>query len=194
MSDQTTVVLRKASPADASAIANFYVESWGTTYRGLIPAPVLDGMRVLKQTLDWWTTLCHCQPGRGAVVAEDGAGEVFGFASFGAARQRQEPSCGEIYTLYLLADRQGRGIGSRLLLLAAQRMAASGYRSLAVWALSDNPACAFYERLGGVVADRRTITLGGVRLQGTCYLWPELQQSAIRLQPAPFGEETGRRS
>ncbi len=174
MSDQTTVVLRTASPADASAIAKVYIDSWGTTYRGLIPAPVLDGMRVLKQTMDWWAVLCRSEPGRGAVVAQDSGGGVFGFISFGVARQLQKDNCGEVYTLYLLASRQGRGIGSRLLAVAARRMAASGFRSLAIWALSDNPACAFYERLGGTVVDRRTVTLGGAKLEETCYLWPEI--------------------
>jgi GNAT superfamily N-acetyltransferase len=166
--------LRSASPADASAIAEVYIESWRSSYRGLIPEPVLDGMNALKQTSDWWGVLCRSEPGRGAVAAVDDAGRVFGFASFGPARQGQAGDCGEVYTLYLLAARQGRGSGRRLLAAAARRLRAAGFRSLAVWALADNPACAFYEHLGGVAGERRPITNGGTGLHEVCYLWPEL--------------------
>jgi GNAT superfamily N-acetyltransferase len=118
------------------------------------------------------------------VVAADGAGGVFGFASFGPARRGQAGACGEVYTLYLLAAQQGRGSGRRLLAAAAQRLQAAGFSSLAVWVLSDNLACAFYERLGGVAAERRSITLGGAELHETCYLWPELGPLTGRLLAA----------
>ena len=169
------VGLRRAGPADASAIAHVYVSSWRTTYRGLVPRPVLAALDELEQTGYWWKTLCESEPGRGAVVAESGA-RVVGFSAFGPAREDGFSRRGEIYTLYLLDACQRRGIGRRLLSASADDMAQAGFTSMCVWVLARNPAREFYEHLGGVELSSRDIGLGGRQLEEICYLWPDLRR------------------
>lgn len=169
--------LRRASPADASAVAHVYVNSWRTTYRGIIPGQALAALDELRQTGYWWKTLCESKRGCGAVVAE-GRSRVVGFSAFGPAREEGVSRRGEVYTLYLLDAYQGCGIGRRLLSASADDMAGAGYTSMCVWVLARNPAREFYERLGGVELSSRDIGVGGRRLEEICYLWPDLGRLA----------------
>ena len=167
--------LRRANPADASAIAHVYVSSWRTTYKGLIPRQVLAALDELKQTGYWWNALCESRRGCGAVVAEGGS-RVIGFSAFGPAREEGFSRRGEIYTLYLLDAYQRCGLGRRLLSASADDMAQAGFTSMCVWVLARNPAREFYEHLGGVELSSRDIGLGGRQLEEICYLWPDLRR------------------
>ena len=169
--------LRRASPADASAIAHVYVHSWRTTYRGLLPGRVLAALDELEQTGRWWRALCESRRGRGAVVAE-GDSRVVGFSAFGPAREDGFSRRGEVYALYLLDAHQRRGIGRRLLSASAGDMAAAGFTSMCVRVLARNPARKFYERLGGVELASRDVGVGGRRLEEVCYLWPDFRRLA----------------
>lgn len=177
MTGSTTFALRRATPADASAIAHVYVSSWRTTYKGLIPKQVLAALNELKQTGYWWKALCDSKPGCDAVVAEGESG-VFGFSAFGPARESGFTGRGEIYTLYLLDAYQRCGIGRRLLSASADGMTAGGFTSMCVWVLARNPAREFYEHLGGVELATRDIGVGGRSLEEVCFLWPDLRRLA----------------
>lgn len=175
MTARTTFALRRATPADASAVAHVYVSSWRSTYKGLIPGQVLAAMNEVKQTGYWWNALCDSKQGCGAVVAE-GQTRVIGFSAFGPAREDGFTGRGEIYTLYLLDAYQRCGLGRRLLAASAERMKQTGFSSMCVWVLARNPARAFYEHLGGVELSTRDIGVGGRRLEEVCYLWPDLHR------------------
>ena len=175
MTGSTTFALRRASPADASAIAHIYVSSWRSTYKGLIPGQVLAALNEVKQTGYWWSALCDSKPGCDADVAESASG-VIGFSAFGPAREEGYAGRGEIYTLYLLDAYQRCGVGRRLFSASAERMTADGFTSMCVWVLAGNPACEFYEHLGGVELTTRDIGLGGRSLEEICFLWPDLRR------------------
>ena len=81
---------------------------------------------------------------------------------------------GEISSIYLLAAWQRKGLGRRLLASAARHLAALSYESLAIWALEANHARAFYEAMGGALADQRQIRFAGAVLDEVCYRWPEI--------------------
>ena len=77
-------------------------------------------------------------------------------------------------SIYLLAAWQRKGLGRRLLASAARHLAALSYESLAIWALEANHARAFYEAMGGALADQRQIRFAGAVLDEVCYRWPEI--------------------
>jgi hypothetical protein len=56
----------------------------------------------------------------------------------------------------------------------AQALGERGFRSMVVWALKDNPACGFYERMGGTPAGEQDIAIAGVTLPEVAYGWREL--------------------
>ena len=56
-----------------------------------------------------------------------------------------------------------------------QRLLADGFNSMLLWVLEDNqPACRFYESLGGGQVGRKTITIGGADLVEVSYGWREI--------------------
>ena len=174
LSVTTDFRVRKASPLDASAIAHVYVASWRSSYVGLLPDAVLNGMSELRETLFWWTALCSPRSQAVTLVVEDPEGRIVGFLSAGAERAHGPARRAEVYTLYLLEDHQRRGFGSRLVRAAAERLADLGFTALMVWVLAGNPARAFYERLGAAPTAVRTIRMGGRAIQEVAYAWPDL--------------------
>jgi ribosomal protein S18 acetylase RimI-like enzyme len=127
-----TVRIRQASSADADAVADVFIASFGSLsflprlhthdeHRAFIAGVVLQQQDV--------------------VVAEEEDGSVAGFIAM---------AHGVVEHLYVHPDRQGRGIGSALLTEAKRRMA-GGFR---LWVFQQNEkARRFYERHGLVVVE-----------------------------------------
>jgi len=168
------VLIRDAQAGDASGIARVQVDSWQSTYPGLLPAAYLAGMSLKSTETRWRLALPDRAPGRGTVVAVDAAGDVVGFASFGAERQRLDGFQGEVYALYLQDDAKGQGIGRRLMAASAERMLEAGVRSAVVWCLSGNPTRWFYERLGGTHLAERPDRFAGQEIVEVAYGWRDL--------------------
>lgn len=171
-------VIREATAADAPAIARIHVESWRTTYRGIVPDDVLETLSMGRRERFWAETLRTTDSPEFVFVAEDDAGAVVGFAAGGPEREGDPRYTGELYAIYLLAGQQGKGIGRRLARAVAERLAAMGHDAMLVWVLAANPACRFYATLGGVPVREKTITLGGASLTEVAYGWADTR--AIR--------------
>lgn len=106
-------------------------------------------------------------------VAEDESG-VFGFISGGPIREEVEGYDAELHTIYLLRDRQGSGIGRRLLMTLVAELKVAGFRSMVVWVLEQNPAVRFYDKLGAIEISRRKVEIGGALLDDQVMGWPDL--------------------
>jgi ribosomal protein S18 acetylase RimI-like enzyme len=165
-------LVRPARLADAQAIARIEVETWRTTYAGMLPDRVLLGMSERRQTSSWASFLRH-RPDD-VRVAENAKGAVTGFGNCGAQRNNTVDYAGEIYTLYVTPDAQGEGGGRALLLALFSRLVAMGYGSALVWVVRANPARYFYERLGGAQVMHRPIPLGGQQVEAIAYGWRDL--------------------
>jgi GNAT superfamily N-acetyltransferase len=101
-------------------------------------------------------------------------GALVGFGHSGKIREAVETADAEIYSLYLLREAQGRGIGRALLKVTASVLQRQGFGSLALWVLERNRSRVFYERCGGRLANSRVIEIGGARLMEVAYWWPDL--------------------
>ncbi len=166
--------VRKASPVDASGIARVYVSSWRSTYGGLLPDAILNGMSEVRETLFWWTALCSQRSQTVTRVIEDQDGRIVGFISAGPERTGGVARRAEVYTLYLIDGYQRRGFGTKLMSAAAGSLHELGFGGLIVWVLAGNPARAFYERLGAQKVATRTIRMGGRAIQELAFAWPDL--------------------
>jgi len=165
--------LRPATPADAVGIARVYVRSWRETYRGLVPPATLTRMSEGSETPYWRRSLERA--GQSAFVATNGGGgEVVGFLTCGPDRSGGDRFTAEIYTLYLLPELTRRGLGRRLMALAAEQLMADGYKATRVWALRDNPSRGFYAALGGAPAGGKTVLVDNAPLAVVCYAWTDL--------------------
>jgi len=167
------VKLRTARQDDAPGIARVHVESWRSTYAGMLPEDYLLGLSVDQRAAFWKRLLTPHGDHAVVATAEDDA--VIGFGSCGPARADEQPSgggwSGEIYTLYLLSDWHGQGIGRRLFTCLMERLAARGLDRVLLWVVEANPTRFFYEAMGGRVIARRTEPFAGVMLDELAYGW-----------------------
>ncbi len=169
--------IRPAAPVDADAIARVYVESWRSTYAGLLPASVLLRRDAVARQSRWWRDAIGRGPADQAVrVAEHPAAGVVGVAGGGAARCGALGYRGEVYTLYLLDDHQGKGLGKRLFVDLCESLSRRHGRSVMVWVLDGNPARFFYRSLGGRFVARRAGRMGGARIEELAYGWDDVRE------------------
>ena len=162
--------IRRATEADAAAIARVHVESWRSTYRGLLPEGLLDSLSLERRTEMWQRILREEQPSPTVFVAEGEAG-VAGFASGGPERSGDAVYTGELYAVYLLAEAQGRGAGRQLVAAVARDLATAGHRAMLVWVLAANPSRRFYEALGGPELRSRREDIGDLAMDEVAYGW-----------------------
>ena len=143
-----TVGLRRATAADARAMAQVHVQSWQSTYAGLIPDYVLEAIDVDVRERFWQRALERPPeiPPLLAVVAE----RVVGFASVGRCEDPDAaPTTGQIYAIYLVAGCWDRGLGRKLMHEAESDLRSAGYIDGSLWVLKTNErARLFYEAAG----------------------------------------------
>ncbi len=167
------VRVRPARPDDAAAVARIYVETWRSVYAGVVPDRVLTQMSHVRQSLAWRREI-GMRGGRRILVADVRDAGVVGFVGVGPSRYGPLPFDGEIHTLYVADDFQGRGIGRALLEAGLATLKEKGFAAAVVWVLSANPARYFYEAMGGRRVAERDESLWGTILRETAYGWPDL--------------------
>src|SRR5262249_41646513 len=115
---QTSVMpdpIRRARPEDAERLACVHLRARQQAYARLIPASYLDGLMdgLAERTELWRRLMSETSPW----VAESVAGEIVGFALFGASRDEDATPgvTGEIGAIYVLADHWDRSVGRELM-------------------------------------------------------------------------------
>lgn len=167
-----SATIRAATIHDAPHIAQVHIDSWKTTYRGIVPQEYLDSLNYAARTESWKKQLAGSEAY--FLIAEE-AGTLCGFACGGKLRDPIDSYDAEIYAIYLQAEYQKRGIGQSLLSHLAKLLQQDGFSAVAVWALEQNPACRFYERLGGHRIAERPIKIGGKELVEVAYGWNNIR-------------------
>src|SRR5215470_14170692 len=170
------MLIRDASPTDAAAIARVHVDSWRTTYAGIVPADYLANLSYARREQFWRDILSTPTSSRCVYVAAQHTGEIVGFASGGPERNGNAVYRGELYAIYLLAPSQRQGLGRRLTMAVIQRLLQCGLPSMLVWVLAANPGRAFYTMLGGQQIYEKTTTIGAAQLVEVAYGWPDLRE------------------
>jgi GNAT superfamily N-acetyltransferase len=166
-------VIREAVPQDALAIARVHVNSWRSTYAGLLPQDYLDQIDVEKRAERWEQILSHKKPREGNVVAE-ADGRIIGFSSTGPSRSPAWSLQGELYALYLEDGHQKKGIGKALFLEAIEQLRSQEMKSMLVWVLKGNPTCGFYQKMGGNLVGQKLESIGGQKVIEVAYAWEQL--------------------
>jgi GNAT superfamily N-acetyltransferase len=177
MSPDPKTQIRQAGIADAPALGRIYTETWQTTYAGLLPDHVLLAMNKRDQSLRWQRQIERSGGPNILRVAEiegpGGNADVVGFGTAGAARAKDR-TMGEVYTLYVLPDWQGHGVGRGLLCALFAELRGQGFARAVIWVVADNPARFFYERTGGRRTVERAERLWGADVRQIGYVWDDL--------------------
>jgi len=165
--------VRAAQRSDAASIARVHVETWRAAYPGIVPEDYLVRMTESHQTALWEASINGAHGADAVLVAEDtGGAGVVGFGNCG--RARQDSAIGEVFTLYVANDWQGRGIGRALLGGLFGALRERGLTQVMIWVLSANPARFFYEAMGGKRRAERREPFYGMMLDETAYIWTDL--------------------
>ena len=167
--------VRRAGMEDAAAIAAIEVETWRTTYAGILDDEMLVGMSVERTAWGWVHQLRHRLAG--AWVWQDEDGTVLGFGSCGHQRLPDLGYTGEVTMLYVLPDAQGQGIGRELLLTMFADLKHRGMNSALIWVIEANPSRFFYGHMGGAWhsgAVSNSAAAGWTRWATAGPIWPPL--------------------
>jgi GNAT superfamily N-acetyltransferase len=163
--------IRQAIMADVAAIARVHVDSWRTTYKGLLPDDYLANL-AYEQREALWRKILSRPVGQDLVyVAEETPGSIVGFVSGGPERSGDPVYAGEVYAIYLLERWQGQGIGRRLIITLVRQLVQQGLTSLLIWVMAENRSRRFYEALGGRQVRERLEMTGGVEHMDVAYGW-----------------------
>jgi GNAT superfamily N-acetyltransferase len=170
----TPCTIRLATPEDAHQIARVHVVSWHSIYTGIIPRKYIEEMTYDVQRTRWKNILTNPPIGECDFVAEVD-GQIVGFASGGPEREAGCGYAGELYAIYLDASVHRQGIGHTLLSSVVDHLIQQQRTSMRIWVLSQNPACGFYERIGGQIVAEKELTIGECRLPGRAYGWDDIR-------------------
>ena len=178
LGDTPGIVIRRAAPRDAEAIARVRIDGWRTSYRGLVPAAYLDGMQVEASTA-LWDKILTAGPNPASVFVAAHGDEVVGFA---AGSMLAEPKFGlnaELTAVYLRREFQRVGLGRRLIAAVVDAQCALGATGMIVWVIAGNkPARAFYEALGAELLIEQAFQWDGMNLLEVGYGWRDLDALA----------------
>ncbi len=168
--------IRLAQPHDAAGIARVQVDSWRSSYAGIISDEVLTKLSYTEREAGWASALTTEANQLDFYVAQNADGQIVGFALGGALRDDISGYSSELYGIYLLQEVQRSGIGRRLVQAVARNLSERDYDSMVVWALKDNhPARRFYEALGGQLLTEKIIRIGEDDLSEVSYGWPDIR-------------------
>lgn len=171
MTTPPRATIRPAGASDIPGIARVHVDTWRSTYRGIVAASHLANLSYEKSE-DLWKG--HVGRAAQLVTVAEEEGRIVGFVHGGPNRGPEPEYRGELNAIYVLERHQRRGLGRRLTLALAELLEAASLRSMIVWVLRDNPARDFYKSLEGKPAGAKPITLGSQTLEEAGYGWTNL--------------------
>jgi ribosomal protein S18 acetylase RimI-like enzyme len=168
------VTIREARVEDAAGIARVHVDSWRSTYAGIVPDTYLANISYERRERRWCDILGNTPSNQYHFVAVNDEGYVVGFVSGGSERNADPMYQAELYSIYLLQEYQGQGIGRQLTYKLVEKFLQSGITSMLLWVFVDNPACRFYEALGGQRLRVEQADFDGVMVAEVAYGWLDI--------------------
>ncbi|MDO3411099.1 GNAT family N-acetyltransferase [Saccharibacillus sp. CPCC 101409] len=171
--------IRIARPEDAAGIAQVHVDSWKTTYKGIVSDAYLDSLSVEERWTRWEDRLRRPDLDEGVMVAENERGQICGFLDFGQSRETGRTQEAELYAVYLLQSEQRKGVGRKMFRKMVAELKERGYRSLMVWVLEPNPAVHFYKRLGAEEFERKEIRIGDEPFTEIAFCWNDIDRLTV---------------
>lgn len=161
--------IRRASKEDIKSVSRVYIESWRNTYRGLIPDDYLDTLSY-EEAETKWINFLNNENEPFIFVAMNDVGNMIGFAAGQSVNDKKY--AGELYSLYLLQEAKGLGIGRKLISVTAKHFREKGIYSMMVWVMRQNKSgLGFYEHMGGEEYIHRTSLFGGTEVEDVAYGW-----------------------
>ena len=163
------MTIRAARDEDRDVIAAIHTASWQDTYRGVLPAELLDD-RLSGIMADRWKTQ-EIGTRDVVLVAEADDGEILGFA----ATWVEENGGGYIDNLHVQSSARSQGIGRSMLRERASLLLRHGVPSAYLHVVASNRrARSLYLRLGGELGPIEDKNLYGTIVANQRIDWSDL--------------------
>ncbi|MEP3280308.1 MAG: GNAT family N-acetyltransferase [Stappiaceae bacterium] len=164
--EHNNLVIRVARDTDRAAIAALQADSWRSAYRNILPSEYL-GEPVGLELANHWAGLEITS--NDVVMVAEFNDEIVGFISIWC---RPEPYIDNFHTK---PEFKHRGIGSNLLVRAAEQLLQLGQKTAHLWVIQTNlPAKKFYERMGGKVTESADRAMFDHVVASYKIEWPDL--------------------
>lgn len=172
--------IREATIHDAQGIAKVHVDSWRTTYKGIIPDDFLNNLSYEQRTELWIHNIGR--KNNFILVAESTEGEIIDFADFWKRETNTIPNSSDLTSIYLLEEYQGKGMGRKLLERLFLKIKQLGYQSIFVEVLAENKTRYFYEYYGAKLYKTVQVKIGGKILDEIVYIWDDVDKVLEKLK------------
>lgn len=179
MTGETDYLVRRATLADAAALAKVHETTWRETYIGLMSEQMLDALTADARTEAWRRILTGAASYLATTYVAERDGDLVAFASCGEQRNPGFAAAGyrgEFAAVYVLKTDQRRGLGQRLMRAMMSDLIERGLVGFTLWVPRDNiPARSLYEQLGGKLIGQRTDARDQGTLAEVAYGWADPQ-------------------
>jgi ribosomal protein S18 acetylase RimI-like enzyme len=177
--------LRDATPKDATALGDIFVEAWRREHAGLLPQEVLSARSAAQSAANWSRSLAEIANGERkdqfVLLALRGSRPV-GLIVVGEQAAERSDGEGEVVLIQVADAHRGSGVGATLMRAAARRLIERGVGAMIVCVLEANASARrFYERMGGqLLAETREVEESGAWFPARLYRWPDLSHLRTR--------------
>ncbi len=179
---ENKIIIRQAKRSDVEGIAYVQYHSWLTTYTGIFPDDYIRSrtpesrIEHLKKNWKGFEGDSADYPNRKIIVAENENSKIVGFVAGGEVFHKEQSYDCEMYAFYILQEYQKQGIGTQLYQEMLKFLKTCNYRTMVIWVLKENPACIFYEKIGGLAKDSMIDQREGKEYQVVGYVWDDIRQ------------------
>ena len=183
--DEGNVIIRQAHPDDVEGIAYVHFRTWQTTYTGLMPDEIIQGLDINRNRKYWTKNLTSTEEKfvhtkTFVAIAEESRdadikkGQIVGFINGGKNRDPKFNVDGEIYAIYILKEMQGKEIGRKLFNSMLEFLKSEKLSSMIIWVLKNNSASKFYSKMGGLPKEEKIDLRGSHQLYEIGYVWSNI--------------------
>lgn len=167
------MIYRRPTLDEAQAMAALHVQCWREAYTAIVPQAVVDSFDDVKMAERW---LGHIKnPDRFLMAVFDDDLPVAFINQGNPVEKIFEGINGHIAAIYVAQSHYRKGLGRKLIGLAAQDWLAKGGHSIALGVLAENTrARRFYESLGAKFVQSGTFEWAGHALPDCIYVFENL--------------------
>jgi len=166
--------IRNANIEDAQGIGKVHVDSWRTTYKGILPDDFLNNLSYEQRTELWKKNISDTT--NYVLVAENEQDEIIGFATGGTRKTNSVPNATDLTSIYLLEEYHGMGIGKQLLKEIFAYFKQKEYEKVFVEVLAENKTRDFYEYYGAQYVNNIEIKISGKIVEELIYVWNDIDK------------------
>lgn len=163
----------KCKREDMDPYIRINTKSWNESYKGIVFDEFLEKItNEVEENVERAKHRYNEMDHKYLLIYND---KPVGMGSCGYSRIDKYPNSGELYSIYLLDEVKGKGLGKELFNYLVNVLKETGYNDMVIGCLKDNErANNFYKHMGGELVFTRTLTIGNQELEENIYYFNKI--------------------